>query len=214
MKSVLHGKTFIGIIREHVIAWRKAEGWSRETVVQIIVEAHERVGAATGIVFSPQTNDLTEIREVNAQRVFRWLDDESKEGNLLPANFIPSILAAMPIERRMACASESLVSLGLGVRVLDDSDEEAPSINDIFEVQIAHGSALQATTQAIQNPTPENLEAADLHLAMFEKKNGKLRRKISNAKNKAMSGVKSLIGRIVKGKSHDRFPVTSNTSAE
>lgn len=197
MKSNLHNKTLIGIIREHVIAWRKAEGWSRETVVQRVVETHQVVGSATSIVFEPQTKDVCEIREVNAQRVFRWLDDESKEGNLLPANFIPSILAAMPIDRRMACASEILVSLGLGVRMLDESDDEDLSINDIFDVQIAHGSALQASTQAIQDPTPENLEAADLHLAVFEKKNGRLRKKIAAAKTKAMTGVKAILGKFV-----------------
>lgn len=200
MKGNLHnGKTLIGIIREHTIAWRKSENWSRETVVQTIVEAHAEIGGPSGIVFEPQTKDLTEIREVNAQRVFRWLDDESKEGNLLPANFIPSILAAMPVERRMACTSEFLVSIGLGVRVLDDTEEEDLSINDIFDVQIAHTSALQHSAIAIQAPTPENLEAADLHLAVFEKKNGRLRKKISAAKSRAIS-----IGRAIVSKLHRR----------
>jgi hypothetical protein len=195
MKDVLH-KTLIGTIREHVIAWRKAEGWSRETVVQTIIEAHEVVGSGTGIVFDPQTNDLCERREVNAQRVFRWLDDESKESNLLPSNFIPSILAAMPIDRRMACVSELLVPLGLGVRLLDDEADDKLDINDIFEAQMAHGDALQAATLAIQNPTPENLEAADLKMSRAEKRNAWLRKKIAGAK-KAVSGTKAFIGRIV-----------------
>lgn len=197
MKGNLHNKTLIGIIREHVIAWRKGQGWSRETVVQTIIEAHEQVGTSSGIVFEPQTKDIGAIREVNAQRVFRWLDDESKESNLLPANFIPSILAAMPIDRRMACASELLVSLGLGVRMLDESDDDELSINDIFDAQIAHGNALQFSAQAIQHPTPENLETADLHLAMFEKKNGRLRKKIAAAKTRAMSGMKAIMSKLV-----------------
>lgn len=195
MKSVLHGKTLIGIIREHVIAWRKAEGWSRETVVQTIVEAHAEVGATSGIVFEPQTNDVHEIREVNAQRVFRWLDDESKAGNLLPANFIPSILAAMPVERRMACVSEFLVSIGLGVRMLDDAAEGEPDINDVIQTQLAHGAALQAATLAIQNPTPENFEAAELHFVAEEKLRTRLRKKIAAARTKAVGKAKSIIHR-------------------
>lgn len=193
MKDVLHSKTLIGTIREHVIAWRKAEGWSRETVVQIILEAHAEVGAHTGIVFEPQTKDLHEIREVNAQRVFRWLDDETKEGNLLPANFIPSVLAAMPIKRRMACASEFMVSIGLGVCLLDDSEEGDPDINDVIQNQLAHGAALQAVTLAIQNPTPENLEAAELQFVAEEKVRTKLRKKLASARSRMIGKARALI---------------------
>lgn len=196
MKDVLH-KTFVGIIREHVIAWRKAEGWSRETVAQVIIEANDKYNAVAGITFEPQTKDVHEAREVNAQRIFRWLDDESKSNNTIPANFIPSVFAAMPVARRAACASELLVSIGLGVRMLDSSEEGDLSINDVFEVQIAHSVALQASTLAIQNPTPENLEAADLHLAAFEAKGGKLREKIAAAKVRAFARVKGFIGKII-----------------
>jgi hypothetical protein len=196
MKSVLHGKTLIGIIREHVIAWRKAQGWSRETVVQHIVEAHAVVGGVTGIVFEPQTKDICEIREVNAQRVFRWLDDESKEGNLLPSNFIRSILVAMPADRRAACMSEFLVSIGLGVHMLDDSEESPLDINDIFEAQMAHGDALQAATQAIQNPTAENLELADLKLNKAERRQAWLRKKIAGAKAKTVGMAGAVINRL------------------
>ena len=46
-------KTPIGIIRDYVNQWRKQERWSRETVAQEIVTAHEKSGAdvATEIFF-------------------------------------------------------------------------------------------------------------------------------------------------------------------
>ncbi len=119
MRDVSH-KTWIAIVLDHVNAWRKANGWSRETVVQMIVEAHECTNGpvVTGIKFEPHTADTFERWKVNADRVFRWLDDSSKDTNLLPTNFIPSILAAMlrpeqsvlriPISRRNMRAAHIL----------------------------------------------------------------------------------------------------------
>ena len=80
MRDVSH-KTWIAIVLDHVNAWRKANGWSRETVVQMIVEAHDRMNGqvVTGIKFEPHTADTFERWKVNADRVFRWLDDSSKE---------------------------------------------------------------------------------------------------------------------------------------
>lgn len=39
--------------------------------------------------------------KVNADRVFRWLDDGTKDTNLVPANFVPSILAALPTDLKV-----------------------------------------------------------------------------------------------------------------
>lgn len=83
MRSESHTliSTLLGVVNQ----WRRREGWSRETVVQQIVEAHERIQGAlvTGIVFDPPTRDTTERMKVNADRVFRWLDDGTKDTNLV-----------------------------------------------------------------------------------------------------------------------------------
>ncbi len=120
MRNESHG-TLIGTIRAGVTEWRKRESWSRETVVQQIVEAHERLGAdkATGIVFDPNTRDPFDRTKVNADRVFRWLDDESKDNNLLPSNFLQSILAAMPMDIRMHCLRAFLLPIGIVPASLD-----------------------------------------------------------------------------------------------
>lgn len=96
MRSESH--TLISTLLSVVNQWRRREGWSRETVVQHIVEAHERINAhiATGIVFDPPSRDAMDRMKANADRVFRWLDDSTKDNNLLPANFLPSILSALP----------------------------------------------------------------------------------------------------------------------
>jgi hypothetical protein len=125
MRNESH-KTLIGTIRTAVSEWRKREGWSRETVVQIIVDAHGQLDgpAATDIRFEPNTRDVFQIQKVNADRVFRWLDDEGKDTNLLPANFIPSILAALPMDLRIHCVNDLLRQTGLEVRGCDTSSTD------------------------------------------------------------------------------------------
>lgn len=108
-------QTLIAVVRNAVNTWRRREGWSRETVVMEIVETHERIGgpARTGIVFDPATRDTFERAKVNADRVFRWLDDESKDTNLLPANFVPILIAALPQDLRLTVVDELLRDAGL-----------------------------------------------------------------------------------------------------
>lgn len=119
MRNASH-KTFTGALREAIEGWRKESGWSRETVVMQIVEMHERLDAhtLTGIQFDPPTRDTFERAKVNADRVFRWLDDVTKDTNHCPPNFIPSILATLPMERRLALVNVLLTPLGITCRAM------------------------------------------------------------------------------------------------
>ena len=123
MRNTSHS-TFTGLLRDAIEAWRKVSGWSRETVVMHIVEAHEREGgpASTSISFDPPTRDPFERAKVNADRVFRWLDDVTKDTNTCPPNFIPSILAALPMDRRMALVNRWLQPLDISCRPVDHAD--------------------------------------------------------------------------------------------
>lgn len=120
--------TFIATVRHHVDDWRRDNNWSRETVVQLIVEAHERLGfdRLTGIRFEAGNGDEYSRMKVNAERVYRWLDDSTKDKNLLPANMLWSILASMPMERRQALAWALLAPVDLGaVEIgLDPAEDE------------------------------------------------------------------------------------------
>ena len=106
MQNTSH--TIISILKNHFEGWRKANNFSRETAVAYVVEAHEALGfdKVSGIRFDPNTKDAYDRMKVNADRVYRWLDDVTTDKNLLPTNFIPSVLAALPLECRVACVSE------------------------------------------------------------------------------------------------------------
>ncbi len=75
-------QTTITILRDEITEYRRGKRLSRETVAAGIVDAHERLGAdvVTGIRFEPKTVDAFERTKVNADRIFRWLDDVTKDG--------------------------------------------------------------------------------------------------------------------------------------
>ncbi len=156
--------TLIAVVRSHVQRWRKREGWSRETVVQAIVEAHEAAGAAmaTGIRFEPGTTDAFERTKVNADRVFRWLDDETKDSNLLPANFLPSVLRAMPLDVRTQCLDDILLPLGLACRVLhaDNDPTVVDAISHLRAMTTSDAAAGQAVINLLDGATDAELLTA------------------------------------------------------
>lgn len=121
--------TAITILRDAVDEWRRGNRWSRETVAHEIVEAHERIDAPliTGMVFDPPTRDAFERMRVNADRIFRWLDDVSKDRNHLPLNMLPTVLAALPLELRVQTADRLLRQAGLAARTM--STEAQPLVD-------------------------------------------------------------------------------------
>jgi hypothetical protein len=112
MKQAPQTQAPVAILRAEIEAWRTASRMSREAVAIVIVEAHEAGGAdaATEILFDFGGDAFDRARK-SAQKIFRWLD----EGNL-PANMIPSILAALPMERRLNCLGQMFCPMGIEVR--------------------------------------------------------------------------------------------------
>lgn len=158
--------TWIATIRDAVEAWRKQQGWSRETAAQMIVEAHEREGLhrVSGIVFDPQTRDTYERMKVNADRIFRWLDDVTKDNNLLCANFIPSILAALPSDLRMHLVDDLLRGHGMACRMVATESDESP-IGMLRSMMIESSEAQQAVAALLDGEDPGELEHAQHQIA-------------------------------------------------
>lgn len=157
----------IAIISDHVESWRRENRWSRETVADLIVQAHERNGfqEITGIKFEPNTTDTFERTRVNADRLFRWLDDRSKDKNLLPANFEWSILAALPMDRRQMLANDLMQPVDIAVRALIDGDTEPTpaEIAEQFRHVVAHTAdaniAVSQLLDGIHHGEAEHAEA-------------------------------------------------------
>lgn len=144
----------LAIVRDHIEAWRRDNRWSRETIADLIVQSHIRMGGPsyTGIAFEPPTTDTFERMRVNADRVFRWLDDTTKDKNLLPFNFLWSVLAALPEDRRVLLVNDLLHPVCLQVEASHDGDDDvsAQEIADTFRAIVDHGAqATVATSQLL-----------------------------------------------------------------
>lgn len=158
--------TLIAIVRRAVQAWRKRENWSRETVTQQIVETFERLGGpqTIGLRFDPETRDVVERLKVNADRVFRWLDDDSKDANLLPANFLPFLIAALPVDLRIVCVDEMLLQAGLSVRLIEGGAAGFDVGRLIQTIAKENGDATAALAALIDGVSDGELETAQREL--------------------------------------------------
>lgn len=145
MRNDTHN-TLIDTVRTAVEDWRKREGWSRASAGQEIVAKHEEIGGplVTGIVFDPNTKDTYERQRINGERIFRWLDNITKDTNLLPVNFLPSILAALPSDLQMQVLGALVRPLGLQVSSCDAA--KAPA----FDPLVHAGSLIKEGSEAAQ----------------------------------------------------------------
>jgi hypothetical protein len=188
--------TLIGILRHHVAVWRKREDWSRETVCQHIVEAHDTIGgpALTRIRFEPNTRDTFERSKVNADRIFRWLDDENKDNALLPANFIFSVWYAMPVDIRLECINDCLDQFDLHATGHGDGCDNSLDISYHFrDVVKESGEALLALAQVVDDQSLPSLERAEKEIGEAIEAKGRARRAI----HAAIGRCRSLGGKII-----------------
>lgn len=153
--------TVIATLRQAVRVWRKRMGWSRETVTQAFVETFNALDgeAVTGLRFGGSTADLYERTKIDADRLFRWLDDEGKDNNLLPASMIPFLLAALPVDLRILAAAEILLPSGLSVHVINQP-ESIDLINALQHVAKESGEATSALAGLVDGVSPGELDNA------------------------------------------------------
>lgn len=159
--------TWIATIRDSVEDWRKRNEWSRETTAQVIVEVHGLRGAqrVSGIAFDPPTRDAFERVKVNADRIFRWLDDVTKDRTLLPTNFIPSILAALPDDLRMHLVNDLLRSNGMACRITATDADDMPITILLRSMMVETAQADQAVAALLDGIDPGELETAQREIA-------------------------------------------------
>lgn len=180
----------IAIVSDHFEAWRRDNRWSRETVADGIVQAHDRIGGPeiTGIRFEPPTTDTFERMRVNADRLFRWFDDRSKDKNLLNLNMFWSILEALPVDRRVMMLNDLLQPVGIAVRGTIESDGEVTQseISAHFRDLVDHTSHATIAAAALLDGVHEGeAEHAEVKLGLAAA---------------TIQRARSLVGRILKRK--------------
>lgn len=160
-------KTKLSILAHHVDQWRMRAG-SRETVATEIVEAHIAAGFNTRAKLQFDTmGDAFMLAKSRADRIFRWLDDKTKDGNFMPPNFEDSILLAMPADLRMAYLNEWLGSFGLTAQAIGDESELDASMH-FMAVSKESAEAVVSMAKVAANPTPANIASAAVELSEAE----------------------------------------------
>lgn len=163
MKHVFQPQALAAILRAEIEAWRTASRMSREAVAISIVEAHLASGAdaATEISFDFGGGDAFDRARKSAQKIFRWLDEGT-----LPANMIPSILAALPIEQRLSVLNQMLCPLGVSARPVDcDAPAELDVSGHLRTVMKEAGEAQMALVHLAPNASDAELLGAHKELA-------------------------------------------------
>jgi hypothetical protein len=155
--------TLITSLRGAVIAWRKREGWSREAVASEIARLYAKGDGEliTGFKFlnEKDTPDAFARAHANAERIFRWLDDETKDTNLLPANIYPFILQTIPMDLRIECVNESMEPANLSVQVFGGASD-VDLLDALKRMYKETGDANSAAVSLLDGATPEELRIA------------------------------------------------------
>jgi len=154
-----HAHGIASILRTEIEAWRRAVGnVSREAFAIEVMGAHQEMGgeSTSGVEFT-FTGDAYDRAKKAAQKLFRWLD----AGDTLPANMVPSILVALPLDVRLHCLNQMFRPLGAEARSLEPV---APARFDgMVHLQAMvkeGGEAKSAVIAAISSPTPDTLKTA------------------------------------------------------
>lgn len=186
MRSNPQSQTLIGVLRNEINALRKANGWSRESVAVMVVEAHERIGAhlSTGITFDAG-KDAYSRAKVNGEKISRWLDDETKDCTLLPANMLPTMLEVLPLDRRLVVLNTLLNPLGVDARpaeVIEPDDFDSRS--HLGAVAKESTEAVIALGQLNPNASPAEIETVVRECIEAE-----------NAARRAVRGARALLNK-------------------
>lgn len=183
-------KTKLAILMEYVDRWRIRAG-SREAVAMAIVEAHTGAGFNTRakLQFDTQGDAFTLAKNA-ADRIFRWLDDKTKDGNFMPVNFEDSILLAMPEDLRLGYINAWLRNFGMQAKGLHAGECDGSDLSRYLPSMIKEGSeAKLALTSISDNSSISELDAADQEHAeaieAFRKSQAAIRAKRATLKAKA-----------------------------
>lgn len=146
MKMGLQKQSLVEILRGTVEAWRRSSGsMSREAVAVCVTEAHEALGAevVTGIGFDSAGKDCYSRAKSAAQKLYRWLGGDDEQEAKLPANMLPSILAALPMEQRLSFLNQVLCQMGIEARAVGRDAAGGLDVSSHLRTVMKEGSEAQ-----------------------------------------------------------------------
>lgn len=160
--------TWISIVSDHVNEWRLGNNWSRETVAEEIVDKYLEIypKGLPGVVEFSNHSDIFTRNQANATRIFRWLDDRTKDKNFLDANFLHVIVQSLPPDLRVRCINEMIRSMSLVASVADEAQkpQDDKPVNHLKALIKEGSEACGAITELLDGATPDEWVKAQQEL--------------------------------------------------
>lgn len=160
MKMGPQKQSLVEILRATVEGWRRNSGsMSREAVAVCVTEAHEALcaEAVTGIGFDSAGKDCYSRAKSAAQKLYRWLGGDDEQEAKLPANMLPSILAALPMEQRLSFLNQILCSLGIEARAIGRDSGGGLDVSRHLRAVMKEGNEAQFSLATL-NPNASDAE--------------------------------------------------------
>ncbi|WP_059286199.1 hypothetical protein [Aquitalea magnusonii] len=87
--------------------------------------------------------DVVRVMKTNCERITRWLDDQTKDTNLMSANFVPMLLQVMPPDLRLQVLVEAFTPLGIDVslRMADEVTDSHAALMSALAKESGEGMA-------------------------------------------------------------------------
>ena len=172
MQHSAHKKTWISIVSEHVEEWRSSNDWSRETAAEAIINKYYEIypKGLPGLDQFSNHPDIFTRNRVNSTRIFRWLDDRTKDKNFLDTNFLHVIIQSLPSDLRVRCINEMLRSMNLVASAVDQSEKPIDNkpVNHLKALIKEGAEACQAITALLDGATPDEWVKAQQELIQLE----------------------------------------------
>lgn len=173
MQHKSHKRSWISVVSDHIEEWKAVNKWSRETTAEEIVNKYHEIypSGLPGVEEFSNHPDIFTRNRVNAARIFRWLDDRTKDKNLLDSNFLSVILQALPNDIRLHCLNEMLrpmdvVAESVGQQGKSNKDKPITHLKALIKES---AEACHAITDLLDGETYEELVKAQQELIDLEK---------------------------------------------
>ncbi|AEJ01235.1 hypothetical protein Nit79A3_1403 [Nitrosomonas sp. Is79A3] len=173
MQHKSHKRSWISVVSDHVEGWKSANKWSRETTAEAIVNKYHEIypNGLPGVEEFSNHPDMFTRNRVNATRIFRWLDDRTKDKNFLDSNFLSVILQALPDGIRLHCLNEMLRPMDIVAGSVEQQgiiSQDKP-ISHLKSLIKESAEACHAITDLIDGETYDELVKAQQELIDLER---------------------------------------------
>lgn len=159
MRIDLQQKTVVQAVRDGIETWRRTTGNpSRESVAIMVDEAHAEIGAHWNW-FKSESADAYSRAKCAAQKLFeRWLYGDKEP---LPANMLPTLYAALPMDLRLQAVNEWLRQVGMVAHSLEAVEGADFDASSHASALVKENSEAAISVLAIgMNPSVPAMEAA------------------------------------------------------